>query len=93
MDFVEADIAVANILDAYFRKGHTRYVVQDAFDYLEQTQDRFFDVTSAFAVFQWLMIQTTVERGISAWSGSSLRRSGFVFWKWAIQLNRNTKRG
>jgi SAM-dependent methyltransferase len=65
VDLVEADVAVAKILDAYFRKGYTRYVVQDAFDYLEQTQDRFFDVTSAFAVFQWLMIQTSVDRGIA----------------------------
>jgi SAM-dependent methyltransferase len=64
VDLVEADIAVAKILDAYFRNGYTRYVVQDAFNYLEQTQDRFFDVTSAFAIFQWVMIQTTVERGI-----------------------------
>jgi SAM-dependent methyltransferase len=80
VDLVEADIAVAKILDAYFRKGHTRYVVQDAFDYLEQTQDRFFDVTSAFAVFQWLMIQTTVERGIRCleWFFAKTKRLCFL---------------
>jgi SAM-dependent methyltransferase len=80
VDLVEADVAVAKILDAYFRKGHTRYVVQDAFDYLEQTQDRFFDVTSAFAVFQWLMIQTTMDRGIRCleWLFAKTKRLCFL---------------
>lgn len=64
VDVVKGDIEVAKILDSYFRKSHIRYVMQDAGTYLEQTQDRLFDVTSAFAVFQWVMIQTTVERGI-----------------------------
>src|SRR5262249_49423603 len=61
---VKGDIQAAKILDAYFRFDQTRYVQQDAYAYLEQTQDQLFDVTSAFAVFQWLMIQTTVERGM-----------------------------
>ncbi len=65
VDVVKGDIDVATILDSFFRRGHVRYVTQDAYAYLESTQDRFFDVTSAFAVFQWLMIQTTVERGIT----------------------------
>lgn len=64
VDVVKRDIQAAKILDAYFRFGHTRYIHQDAFAYLEQTQDQLFDVTSAFAVFQWLMIQTTAERGM-----------------------------
>lgn len=80
VDLVEADIAVAKILDAYFRNGYTRYVVQDAFNYLEQTQDRFFDVTSAFAIFQWVMIQTTVERGIKCleWFFAKTKRLCFL---------------
>lgn len=65
VDVVAGDIAVAKLLDAFFRRGHNNYILQNAYDYLEQTQDRRFDVTSAFAIFQWLMIQTTVERGIT----------------------------
>jgi 2-polyprenyl-3-methyl-5-hydroxy-6-metoxy-1,4-benzoquinol methylase len=53
VDVVKEDIEVARILDSYFRKGHVRYVTQDAYTYLQKTQDRLFDVTSAFAVFQW----------------------------------------
>ena len=62
-DVVKGDIEVAQILDSWFRGDGNRYVVQDAYDYLRDTQDRLFDVTSAFAVFQWLMIQTSLERG------------------------------
>jgi SAM-dependent methyltransferase len=62
-DVVKGDIEVAQILDSWFRRDGNRYVVQNAYDYLRDSQDRLFDVTSAFAVFQWLMIQTTVERG------------------------------
>jgi SAM-dependent methyltransferase len=65
VDAVKGDIEVARILDSYFRNGHTHFILQDAYDYLEETQDRTFDVTSAFAVFQWVMIQTSVERGIT----------------------------
>ncbi len=65
VDVVKGDIEVARILDAFFHRDRNHYVAQDAYTYLEETQDRLFDVTSAFAVFQWLMIQTTVERGIT----------------------------
>ncbi len=80
VDVVKADIEVAKILDSYFRKGHTRYIVQDAYAYLHDTQDRLFDVTSAFAVFQWLMIQTTVERGITCleWLFAKTKRLCFL---------------
>lgn len=62
-DVVKGDIEVAQILDSWFRRDGNRYVVQDAYDYLRDSQDRLFDVTSAFAVFQWLMIQTSLARG------------------------------
>jgi hypothetical protein len=39
-----------------------------------------FDVTSAFAIFQWLMIQTTVERGIRCleWLFAKTKRLCFL---------------
>ena len=64
VDVMASDIAVAQLLDTFVRKDHNTYVTADAYSYLRDTQDRTFDVTSAFAVFQWLMIQTTVERGV-----------------------------
>lgn len=64
VDVVEPDIAVARLLDSHFRRQATRFLVQDAHAYLTATRDERFDVTSAFSVFQWLMLQTTVERGI-----------------------------
>jgi SAM-dependent methyltransferase len=80
VDVVKADIEVAKILDSYFRKGHTRYIAQDAYTYLQDTQQRLFDVTSAFAIFQWLMIQTTVERGITCleWLFAKTKRLCFL---------------
>jgi SAM-dependent methyltransferase len=87
VDVVKADIEVAKILDSYFRKSHTRYVTQDAYAYLEQTQERLFDVTSAFAVFQWLMIQTTVERGITCleWLFAKTKRLCFLEMGYSVE--------
>jgi len=82
VDVVKGDIKVARILDSFFRKGNNRnrYVPQDAYTYFESTQERLFDVTSAFAVFQWLMIQTTVERGITCleWLFAKTKRLCFL---------------
>jgi SAM-dependent methyltransferase len=79
-DVVRGDIEVAQILDSWFRRDGNRYIVQDAYDYLRDTQDRMFDVTSAFAVFQWLMIQTTLERGVQCleWLFAKTRRVCFL---------------
>jgi SAM-dependent methyltransferase len=64
VDVVAPDIAVAQLLDTFVRKDNNTFVAADAYDYLRDTPERTFDVTSAFAVFQWLMIQTSVERGV-----------------------------
>ena len=42
VDVVKGDIAVAKALDSYFRKGHSRYLAQDAYAYLQETQERLF---------------------------------------------------
>jgi SAM-dependent methyltransferase len=87
VDVEKGNIDVAKILDAYFREGHNRYVTREAYTYLEKTQDRFFDVTSAFAVFQWLMIQTTVERGITClqWLFAKTKRLCFLEMGYSVE--------
>ena len=64
VDVVADDIKVARLLSTYFRRDYTNYVVSDAYKYLQTTQDYIFDVTSAFSVFQWIMIQNTPEHGL-----------------------------
>lgn len=64
-DVVKGDIKVARLLDSFFRRDHNTYVAADAYDYLRDTADRQFDVTSAFSVFQWVMMQRSPEDGIT----------------------------
>ena len=64
VDVVANDIEVARLLSTYFHRDYATYVVSDAYEYLQATQDRTFDVTSAFSVFQWVMIQNSPEHGI-----------------------------
>ncbi|HMJ05311.1 MAG TPA: methyltransferase domain-containing protein [Chthoniobacterales bacterium] len=87
VDLMEGDIAVAKILDAFIRKRHNHFIAQDAYSYLEQTQERRFDVTSAFAVFQWLMIQTTVERGLTCleWLFAKTKRLCFLEMGYSVE--------
>lgn len=87
VDVVKADIEVAKMLDAFLRKGHNHYVLRDAYAYLEETQDHLFDVTSAFAVFQWLMIQTTVDRGIQCleWLFAKTKRLCFLEMGYSVE--------
>jgi SAM-dependent methyltransferase len=79
-DVVKEDIAVAQMLDSYIRRDRNVFVARDAYEYLRDTQDRMFDVTSAFAVFQWLMIQTNADRGIACleWLFAKTRRVCFI---------------
>jgi hypothetical protein len=80
VDVMEADIAVARLLDSYFRRDYAAYRVADCYEYLRETQDRTFDVTSAFAVFQWLMIQRSAQHGIDClrWLFAKTRRICFL---------------
>lgn len=64
VDVVEGDIEVARLLDSYVRRDQNTFICEDAHRYLATTQDESFDVTSAFAVFQWVMIQTSVDHGV-----------------------------
>ena len=79
-DVVTEDIVVAQMLDSFVRRDRNVFVAQDAHDYLRGTPHRMFDVTSAFAVFQWLMIQTSAPRGIEClqWLFAKTRRVCFL---------------
>ncbi len=64
VDVTVNDIEVARLLGSYVRRDFAAYVLSDAHDYLANSQDETFDVTSAFSVFQWVMIQKTPEHGL-----------------------------
>jgi SAM-dependent methyltransferase len=82
VDATSRFITVARLLEAYFRRK-TRpneewvlYEQANAYEYLRDTQDEVFDVTSAFALFQWVMIQRTSEHGLDCieWLAAKARR-------------------
>ena len=64
VDIVAQDIEVAGLLGTYVRRDYVHYVRSDAYEYLRTTQGDTFDVTTAFSVFQWVMIQNTPEHGL-----------------------------
>jgi SAM-dependent methyltransferase/thymidine kinase len=64
VDVVADDVEVAKILGSFFRRQKVNYVVADCYEYLRDMRDQVFDVTSAFSVFQWLMLQRTFEHGV-----------------------------
>ena len=64
VDVTANDIEVARLLGSYVRRDYAAYVLADAHSYLAETQQETYDVTSAFSVFQWVMIQNTPEHGL-----------------------------
>jgi SAM-dependent methyltransferase len=64
IDAAEREIKVARLLDSFVRRDFNVYTHIDAHRYLHATRDRLVDVTSAFSVFQWMMVES-VERGIA----------------------------
>src|SRR5918994_1792666 len=93
VDVVEGDIAVARLLDSFIRRDNNTYVVADAYDYLRDTQNQQFDITSAFAVFQWLMIQTSVEQGIACleWLFAKTKQVCFLEMGYSAEAHYNDK--
>ena len=79
-------IKVARLLDSFFRRPSrptqefVRYEQANAYEYLRDTQQERFDVTSAFAVFQWVMVQRSVEHGVQCieWLASKTKRVCFL---------------
>ena len=68
VDVVREDVELARLLGAFIRRDYTRYVAADAYTYLRHTQEVMFDVTSAFSVFQWVMIQRSAQYGLHCMS-------------------------
>ena len=64
VDVVENDINLARLLSTYCRRDYVNYITADAHEYLDQTQHIQFDITSAFSVFQWVMIQKSAKHGL-----------------------------
>ena len=76
VDVAANEIEIARLMSTFFRRDHAAYVLSDAHEYLKTTQDHTFDVTSAFSVFQWLMMQKTPEHGLDCmrWLFGKTRR-------------------
>ena len=72
VDVTAHDIRVARLRSTYFRRDLATYEVANAYKYLGSTPDERFDVTSAFSVFQWVMIQRGPESGLG-WTVLGLR--------------------
>ena len=64
VDTTVNDIEVARLLGCYVRRDFAAYILADAHDWLAGTRNETFDVTSAFSVLQWVMIQKTPEHGL-----------------------------
>ena len=80
VDVTANDIEVARLLGSYVRLDYAAYVLADALDYLAESQQETYDVTSAFSVFQWVMIQNTPEHGLDCmrWLFRKTRRICFL---------------
>ena len=86
VDATRRFITVARLLDAFVRRPTrpagewVRYEEANAYEYLRDTQQERFDVTSAFALFQWVMIQRTPEHGLECiqWLAEKTKRVCFL---------------
>lgn len=86
VDATHRFIRSARLLEWFFlhpgRPGgqFVRYEQANAYEYLRDTQQERFDVTSAFAVLQWVMIQRGVEQGLEClgWLAEKARVVCFV---------------
>jgi len=86
VDATKRFIAVARLLDSFYRrqqrarKQFVLYERANAYEYLRDTQQERFDVTSAFAVFQWVMVQRSVQHGVEClkWLFEKTKRVCFL---------------
>ena len=80
VDVTANDIKVARLLGTYVRHDFAAYVLADAYEYLADTRDETIDITSAFSVFQWVMIQKTPDHGLDCmhWLFRKTRRICFL---------------
>ena len=80
VDVTANNIEVARLLGSYVRRDYVSYVLADAHAYLAESQQDAYDVTSAFSVFQWVMIQNTPKHGLDCmrWLFKMSRRICFL---------------
>jgi SAM-dependent methyltransferase len=86
IDATDRFITSARLLESFYRRKSrpnqqwVRYELANAYEYLRDTRDELFDVTSAFAVFQWLMIQRSPEHGLQCleWLSQKTKKACFV---------------
>jgi SAM-dependent methyltransferase len=62
VDPAPRQILVARLLATYVRGGRNRFVIADIEDYLRDTRNESFDVTSWFGMPRWLSTECSVDR-------------------------------
>jgi SAM-dependent methyltransferase len=86
VDATERFIKSARLLEAFFRRQDRAsqewvlFELVNAYEYLRDTQQERFDVTSSFATFQWVMIQRTPRHGLECikWLAAKTKRVCFL---------------
>ena len=86
VDATRRFITSARLLEAFYRRKArpgqewVRYELANAYEYLRDTQQERFDVTSAFAVLQWIMIQRSPEHGLDClrWLSAKTKNVCFI---------------
>jgi SAM-dependent methyltransferase len=68
VDLVADDVHVARLMTSFVIRDECRYAVADVHDFLSEARSAPVDVVSAFSVIQWLILQTSLERGLEALS-------------------------
>jgi SAM-dependent methyltransferase len=68
VDLVADDVHVARLMTSFVSRDECRYAVADVHDFLSEARSQPVDVVSAFSVIQWLILQTSLERGLEALS-------------------------
>jgi hypothetical protein len=66
VDVVSADIEVARLLSTVVRRDRAQFIVADVYEYLQETSAIQVDITSAFSIFQWLILQRNLDDGLTA---------------------------
>jgi SAM-dependent methyltransferase len=82
LDATERFVTSARLLEAFFRRPNrpsrewVLFERANAYEYLRDTQQERFDVTSSFATLQWVMMQRTTRHGLECikWLAAKTKR-------------------
>lgn len=80
VDLMQEEVDVARLMDTFIRQARSEYLVADVHDYLRETRDQRVDVISALGVFEWLILQRSLEAAVEAltWLFQKTRRVCFL---------------